>query len=342
MKKKLRIFLRVVIVIAAAALLAGLLNAVLIIKRTDGITSMQNFYRQEEDTVDVLILGSSHAGRNFDAAALWDGYGISSYALWGSVQPFWNSYYFLREALEYQTPDVVVLDVYAATFGFEYSDEARQVTNVGGMRPSLNRVRAVMASAPRDRWVGLFLGLPMYHSRWSELGSDDFMHFPWSGGLGEDKGTSVRAGTGNAELPDVGGIDAVAPLMPKEEDYLRRIIGLCAERGIALELVTTPTVTRADEQPFYNRVQQIADECGIPYHNMNLMDGETGVTPGDVWTDDAHLNTEGAWKVSEWLGAYLADRYGLPDHRGDPAFAGWETFAREAEELYEGMIRGNH
>lgn len=83
---------------------------------------------------------------NLDASVLWSEYGIASYCPWGSIQPFWNSYYSLIEALKTQNPKVVVLDVYAATMQFEYSDDARQATNTVGMRFSANKISAVQAS----------------------------------------------------------------------------------------------------------------------------------------------------------------------------------------------------
>ena len=188
---------RIISIFVFLTILASLLyyiNGVLLIKRNDGLTPMQNFYVQEENTIDVLLLGSSHTGMNLDTEVLWNEYGISSYALWGSMQPFWNTYYFLMEALKTQTPKVIILDVYAATFDFEYSDEARQLTNVGGMNLSLNKWNAIKASAPRERWFDLLTGFPLYHSRYNEITQDDFQHFPWSENLIDNKGTSYRYG----------------------------------------------------------------------------------------------------------------------------------------------------
>lgn len=87
----------IMITISLIVFLLYYFNHVLIMKRTDGIVTMQNYYIQEKNTVDVLLLGSSHIGMNLDTAELWENYGIASYDLWGSIQPFWNSYYFLKE-----------------------------------------------------------------------------------------------------------------------------------------------------------------------------------------------------------------------------------------------------
>ena len=76
--------LNIVLFLALSVSLFWLGNRTLIMKREDGIVTMQNFYAQEDNTVDVLILGSSHAGTNIDLETLWNEYGYSAYSLWGS------------------------------------------------------------------------------------------------------------------------------------------------------------------------------------------------------------------------------------------------------------------
>ena len=78
--------------------LAGI-NRVFKMKYGDGIYSLTKFYEQKKDSVDVLVLGSSHAFENINTGTLWDEYGMASYVLGGSRQPSWNTYYYLKEAL---------------------------------------------------------------------------------------------------------------------------------------------------------------------------------------------------------------------------------------------------
>ena len=70
--------------------LAGI-NRVFKMKYGDGIYSLTKFYEQKKDSVDVLVLGSSHAFENINTGTLWDEYGMASYVLGGSRQPSWNT-----------------------------------------------------------------------------------------------------------------------------------------------------------------------------------------------------------------------------------------------------------
>lgn len=316
----------------------GLINKTLELKRDDGVVTMQNYHRQPEESVDVLFLGSSRVGMNLDLETLWKYYGISSYACWGSVQPFWNSYYFLKDATDSSRPKVVVLEVSAATYSYEYSDDGRQYTNTYGLKTLLNKIQAVQVSAPQKRWGDLLLGYPIYHMRYSELVKADFVHYFWNNDAINYKGNSVRYGVGDYNLEDVSEITEIERLYSKEEDYLRKSIEYCQNERIPILLIATPNPARSGEQPYFNAVQEIADEYKVPFINFNLLDAETGFTADDFWTDGHHLNTSGGRKISSYLGKYLMSKYMLLDHRGDENYKSWDVFADNMENSYLKLI----
>lgn len=333
MKKYLSRIICALLVIALA--IGGLwyVNGVLIMKRSDGILTMQDFYAQPDGTVDVLLVGNSHSGINIDTATLWDSCGIAAYDLWGGVQPLWNSYHYIVEALKYQTPKLIVLEVMASTSDYEYSEEQNQIKNTAGMRLSKNKIEAVRASAPEDRQLNLLLGFPLYHGRFDELTMEDFQHFPWSNELENFKGSVLRYGTGSYEFESAEGISDTAPVMDKELEYLNKIIDLCREKSVQLMLLKTPSLEREQTQPILNTVARIAEDNGLAFVNMNLMDDELGITADD-WSLDRHMNASGARKVSAWLADHLQSEYDIPDRRGDAAYASWDVNAHNVNNSY--------
>lgn len=333
MKKYLSRIICVLLVIALAVGGLWYVNGVLIMKRSDGILTMQDFYAQPDGTVDVLLVGNSHSGINIDTATLWDSRGIAAYDLWGGVQPLWNSYHYIVEALKYQTPRLIVLEVMASTSDYEYSEEQNQIKNTAGMRLSKNKIEAVRASAPEDRQLNLLLGFPLYHGRFDELTMEDFQHFPWSKGLESFKGSVLRYGTGSYEFESAEGISETAPVMDKELEYLNKIIDLCREKSVPLMLLKTPSLEREQTQPILNTVAGIAEDNGLAFVNMNLMDDELGITADD-WSLDRHMNASGARKVSAWLADHLQSEYDIPDRRGDAAYASWDVNAHNVNNVY--------
>ena len=312
----------------------------LVMKREDGITSMKIFYEQPQNSIDVLFTGSSHACYNIAAEELYDRHGISFYQLWGSSQPFWSTYHFIAEALKTQDPKVVVMDVYGAVLSDEYSDEARQATNTLGLNISRNQIQNILVSSPKERWLELFLGLPIYHDRFSELLEGDFSFYPWSKRYVNVKGGEAVYGSNIVVDLDYEKNDACIPLSEKQETYLRKIISLCRENGTNLVLVVTPTAQREAEQGYYNSVKAIAEETGTVFINMNELDQEIGLESSDFSYDDSHLNLSGARKTAMYLGEYLSAHYDLPDHRNDPAYEGWAEYSRTKKNDYLAKIMG--
>ncbi len=297
-------------------------------KNTDGITTMQNYYHQEQGQIDVLFVGSSRVGANVDVETLWSSYGISSYNLWGSVQPFWGSYYFLKEAIEVNTPKLVVLELEAARYGGN-TDDYRKLTNTAGFRLfSGNKAGAVSAMTDPKERLDYLLGIPEYHMRYHELTEDDFKHYPDSEGLADDKGGCTLYGRGKCEIQDTKDILTYIAMNEKQEYYLRASLDLCREKNIPVILLKTPTDLAVLRQPYVNYAALIAEEYDIPLMNYLTLTDEINLMVTDFYPD-GHLNVYGARKISEHLGRYILDNYGdiVRDHRGDSSYDSWETYA---------------
>ena len=127
-------------------------NRVFKVKYGDGIYDVTKFYELENETVDVLILGSSHAFEDFNTGTLWSEYGMAAYVLGGSVQPMWNTYYYLKEALKTQKPQLIVLEGYTAVYESEFIDDSRIIKNNYGLKWSRDKVNSIKISAPEARW----------------------------------------------------------------------------------------------------------------------------------------------------------------------------------------------
>ena len=320
----------VIITIVFTIVLFVLADHILMYKRDDGVTTMLNYYEQPKNTVDVLLLGSSTEGININNEVLWKEYGISAYSLWGSMQPFWSSYYNLKEALQYNTPKVVVLEVGAVKYHFEYSDTGRQYTNIAGVHISLNKFEAIQASAPQSRWGDLLWGFPIYHSRYNELSHKDFEYGFERNAHENDKGSAVIYGSGNRiAYSSAENVETIYAIDIKQEYYFKRIIEECKEKSIPLLLIATPYPERQTIQYYLNDIKRIAEEYDIPFINYNLLDIETGFSIYDIYTDNDHINIYGARKITSHLGKYLQEKYMLEDHRGDEKYSSWESFSRK-------------
>lgn len=70
---------------------------------------------EENDTIDVMFFGNSHANQVFLPMELWKEYGYTSYSMTQMSQTFPRVYYCVEDAIKLQHPDLVVVDLFAAT-----------------------------------------------------------------------------------------------------------------------------------------------------------------------------------------------------------------------------------
>ncbi|NBK92860.1 hypothetical protein D5278_12880 [bacterium 1XD21-13] len=317
-----------------AALLLARLNGIFRLKRADGIRPMEIFYEQEKNSIDVIFYGSSHVYSDINPAVLWREKGIASFDLAGTLQPMWNTYYYMKESLKYQRPKVMVVELVRAIEEREYIEEARVMTNTFGMRLSREKYEAIQVSTP-DNKLAYLLGYPAYHSRYTELSREDFGSYKDTAEGEAYKGFYPLFDTKEfEELTDISGITDSRELAPKTEEYLQKIIELAREEEIPLVFMVSPyQIDITEEQRFFNRCGEIAKENGVPFLDFNRMYEELGLDPGEDMAEASHLNHRGSTKLSAWLANWLQEKYELPDRRGEIAYESWGQNALRWEQL---------
>lgn len=321
MKKLIQKAVKVLAFLLVLALCYGLMDQVLKIK-TDDMVSMVKLRQLPPDTVDVLLVGSSHIGMNIDNQQIYDEFGISSFDLWVGMQPLWNSYYYLKEALHYQHPKVVMVDVFLCGTTAEYSTKEVALKNIEYLPFGMNKIRASFASY--EQWtdaVEALWGMPYYHSRYDELTADDFASITDTG-LSSPRQTEGAVTALN--MLDYRAITDTLPLTAKNEEYLRKIIDLCKQENVSLVLMTAPFEATEEETMRLNAVAQIAEEAQVPFLNYLKTWDTLGIDASTDFYDIGHFNNEGIAKFSHIIGQYLSENYDLRDCRTIDGFI-WNT-----------------
>ena len=290
-----------------------------------------DFYELEKNSVDVLFLGSSHAVCSFNPQVLYDNYGITSYNLGSEQQSIVVSYFWLQEALKYQQPKAVVLDTYMLhKFGAVYvynemnCSEGAVRKAMDCMRPSLTKWQAVKEIAridPTQNALSYFLPNLRYHTRWTELGEDDFTESAMidHGGI---KGFTVFGGgvdTSQTYTPFTE-TDAAAAgaegMVGSAAEYLDKIVSLCDENGIDLILTNIPC---AEPIGRYVATKQYADAHGVPYYDFNEETYYQAIGYDPAQDLLSHPSYFGAEKITNFFGKLLTEEYGI-EPREDASF----------------------
>lgn len=303
-----------------------------------GVLNLEYWRKAENRGTDVLFVGGSSMSGNIEIGEVWKEKGIAAYCIGAGGSRLEDNYYRMIEADEEHLCNLIVVELrgVGVDLGMNYQRE-----NISGLAMSLNKLCYINATIEPEEKLYFVLDFPLFHGRYEEVTKWDFYHTSSFGK--DDKGTwFILYGSRNMlELNSAADVINYRALDQKQEFYLRKIIEYCEANNRELLLLKTPDGNRSVDQPFYNTVNLISEEYGVPFLDMNQYDEEIGLTNADFWTDNYHLNVEGARKCTAFLGDYLMEHYALLDHRGDADYASWDRFAANREDLYLRAITDN-
>jgi len=319
MGKHIKFCIRGIILALILAGVIGLVNRILIPKfyydeTWPTTTGYRGFYQMDDDSIDVLFLGSSHATASFNPQFMYDNYGVRSYNLGGEQQSMLASYYWLKEALRTQHPVVVVLDT---TFLFQYMkyeplncEESATRKAIDAMKWSGNKLDAIRAVCENDsnQEINSFLFPNIrFHERWTNLGQNDFK-FAQMEKHYELKGYVPLGNRSNNDwfTPyNMGTSEEYAETVPVMQEYLDRIVDTCKDEGITLILTSAPT-TMADISK-YNTATEYAINHSLVYIDYNEAEifYSTGLVFNEDMNDDDHCNVWGSEKITSHMSNLL-------------------------------------
>jgi hypothetical protein len=302
-----------------------------------------NLVREYYDEVkkhDVIFIGDCEVFSNFSPVTLWEKYGITSYIRGSAQQLIWQSYYLLKETLVYEKPKVVVFNVLAMKYN-EPQKEAYNRLTLDGMKLSGIKLEAVKASMMEDEsLVSYMFPILRYHSRWSELTSEDFKYL-----LNRDtishNGFLMRVDVKPVTKVPEGKKLADYQFGENSYAYLDRITKLCKDNGIKLILIKSPSTYPYWYKEWEDQIVSYADTNNLTYINFLDLAQEIGIDYStDTYDAGLHLNLSGAEKLSDYFGRMLKDEYGVQDHRNEAEYRNiWDDKVKFYNDMKEDQYR---
>jgi len=291
-------------------------------------------FLEEPELCDVLFFGDSQFMNAMLPLDMWEDTGVAGYnlACYGSVMP--TTYWTLVNALDYAQPKLAVISVGGM-------NETHKVTNYSGdlhtaldfWPMSANKARMIddLLDDPddpdytdiegyryRDLRSEFYFTLGKYHSRWSELTKADF----------EPRPAHSRGGETLVGVYPIWEYELVDENDYAEEggysyQYLRMAVEECQRRGIEVLLIHPAAPQYINAQRHANTVRSIAQEYGVGFVDVTYLDSIVDYAV-DCFDADPHLNVSGSLKMTDFIGSYIREAYGLADHRGEARYAHWD------------------
>ena len=233
----------------------------------------------------------------------------------------WQSYYILKETLNYETPKAVVLNVNAMRYSEPVKEEYNRLT-IDNMRWSAEKVGIIQASmTEEENFLSYVFQILRYHSRFDDLTVEDFEY------LFKRKDNTWNGYLVNRNISPAGQLPVKRPLADYRfgdicYEYLDKITDLCEENGVELILVKAPSLYPYWYEEYDAQIAAYAEQNGLSYYNFTEKVDEIGLDfQVDTYDAGLHLNHTGAVKLSNYFARILAQEHDLADHRNDPEIA---------------------
>ncbi len=329
------------IIIAGAIIISDIF---LKYRSSNGVQQSIGIYNQPRETIDVLMLGSSHMYYGINTAKLWEDYGIAGYDFGSSEQSLWVSYHYMVEACKTQKPKVVVLDFFTpAAFQDDHKYKYTFLADsLYGLKFSFNKLMLMHACFDNDLalWNKYFPSFMGYHDRYGELGRSDLEKiFTDYAAFKGYVPYFEKSPTSGFELDT----ESVLPPSEKSVKYLKKIVEYTKKHNIRLYITVVPykindeqvTGVVQEEDKRYNWLEQYVEELRsngddhvyFDYTAKHMESFDLEMESGEDMYDSTHLNYYGSCKFTDYLAEDLRRMYGyelIPDHRGDPDYCTWD------------------
>lgn len=291
-------------------------------------------YYEETTDHEVIFVGDCEVYENFSPITLYEEFGITSYIRGSAQQLPWQSYYMLEDTLRYEKPKVAVFNVLALKYDEPQSEAYNRMT-IDGMKFSSSKLGAIQSSmTEQENMLDYLFPILRYHSRWSDLSSDDFKYMFKKDKISHNgyyMRVDVRPAKGFPEPDKL----ADYTLGSNAMKYLDKMRVLCEENGIEFVLVKSPSLFPHWYDEWDEQIEAYAEKYNLDYFNYEKMAEKVGIDYNtDTYDVGLHLNLDGAEKLSRYFGTYLKENYDLTDYREDPEY---KKVYEEKIQFYEDM-----
>lgn len=293
---------------------------------------------EKPDTIDVIFLGNSHANNAFLPMELWDDYGYTAYSMTMMSQTFPLVYYSAEDAIKLQHPELLVVDLFAAT---SYSNDFDYMHRTVDNLTFSTRMQAIWEFVPEDKRTEYLFPLYLYHDRWENLELKDFLPYflRYTPKRNARKGVTLvtdwTACTEPTTALDYAYNGETVELTEEALYWYCRLKELCDENDVELLFVVVPYETPVGgtvdgtigQMKMYNATEEWCSENSVGYLNLFRNLDEMEFDYGTDMQDVSHVNILGAEKVTEAVGRYIVQNYDISCSRNNEEVSAlWDNF----------------
>lgn len=297
--------------------------------------SWRDFYAEDDDTLDVIVVGSSAMYRYWVAPVAYEQDGYTSFCIGHAGQLFGSVPYIIEEACKTQTPKLFVVETrslleesYAISAGQEDEMMNRTLYTISDayyqMRQSPTREKMLEALLPpgESLWEWKF-GFSIVHDRWDTITLDGIKQiwFPEKSRLKSARTVaSITPKTPKETLT----LQEEWVLQPSDHKKLDQIVQTAEEYGAEVLFVSTPYIVNDEMYSLQVSLRAYCDEMGYDLLDLSSDFSLSGIDAQWDFYNSRHVNLLGARKTTQCVSAYIMQHYQIQTTYSDALREEWD------------------
>lgn len=285
---------------------------------------LRGFSYEEDNSIDVLMLGSCNMYTSYSPVIAYEEYGLLSYGYTCADQEYCTAYHYLKDALK--TQDNIQLVVLETLFLTCNPTDHREYYNrlaVDYMPASFNKLELIFElGAAESEWMqsldssnpgkaltyaGYILPLLRYHGRDDVTIEDDVLYWLDHSNYSIYKGSVPLYTYLENETLAFDYVKNGTEIRETSREYFEKIKALCKENDIELLLVTSPNHYRWNEEGLAV-IEAFAEAQNVSYVDFHNYDD---FTISDYSNTTGRLNVHGMKRFTEHMVEYIEANYDI-------------------------------
>lgn len=289
---------------------------------------IKGFYELEEDTLDVLFIGSSATYAFWIAPYVWQEFGITTYPYASQGQSIVAAKHIIEDARKTQPNAKFIVNL--STIDSDMPVERFHFL-CDNMPSSTTKFKMIYDVAKKHDYtlselMECYFPIIRYHDRWPEITYDDvaqqdvdYLEYM----SGNTYNTFLKRKKKGVKPLDY--TQFYEELPESTVNAINELVDYCKEEEIDITFVLVPQASKEETQlGQQNAALDLVEELGYEVLDMRACADEVGIDYTTDFYNNKHTNIHGAIKVSNYISKHLLDKYDdLQDKRDDEGYSKW-------------------
>lgn len=327
--------LKITVLLIVTVMLFAVLSFSLVHTSISAESHIRNYYREPENSIDVLMIGASEMYADYSAPLAYDRQKYTSYQICFEGAP--GSLYksMLTEGLKTQSPRLVVVEVN----GFFYNDDF--MTKESNLRlwldsipMSQNWYDTINEFVPESERINYYFNLLKYHSNWKKTGT--LLKRLKCKYRIEKEGISLMKSFSTFTMMGKGNYKKIPPkkLSKSGEKYLDNLLEYCKGRGLEQVLfIRAPHYSDIDKNTEKKIIGKV-NKYGYKYVNFDYNIKDIGLNFKTDFYNGEHTNVFGMEKFTEYFSKYIVDNFDVKTDHNAAVKTQWEKCADYTKDAF--------